>query len=112
MTSTPRVQRLHGGTPILRRIEDHPWENRVTFNPACAFVNERPLMESIVPSLPFDAPTKELLLKQDGLCFLLYRAQGARRDDYDHTRSSLGLAVLSPGLDLLARHDRPVMLPD
>ena len=33
MTSTPRVQRLHGGTPILRRIEDHPWENRVTFNP-------------------------------------------------------------------------------
>jgi len=112
MTSTPRVQRLHGGTPLLRRIEAHAWENRVTFNPACAFVNERPLIESIVPLLPFDAKTKDSLLKQEGLCFLLYRAQGTRRDAYDHTRSSMGLAVLSPGLELLARHDRPVMLPD
>ena len=112
MTSTPRVQRLHGGAPILKRIEDHPWENRVTFNPACAFVDERPLIESIVPSLPFDGPTKAALLKQEGLCFLLYRAQGAKREDYDHTRSSMGLAVLGPRLDLLARHDAPVILPD
>jgi predicted GH43/DUF377 family glycosyl hydrolase len=112
MTSTPRVQRLHGGNPILRRIDDHPWENRVTFNPACAFVTERPMIEAIVPSLPFDGPTRALLLKQEGLCFLLYRAQGARQDDYDYTRSSMGLAVFSPRLDLLARHDRPVILPD
>jgi len=112
MTSTPRVQRLHGGTPILRRIEEHPWEDRVTFNPACAFVDERRMIEAIVPSLPFDESTRSTLLDQEGLCFLLYRAQGARRDTYDHTRSSMGLAVLSPRLDLLARHDRPVMLPD
>ena len=112
MTSTPRVQRLHGGNPILRRIEGHPWENRVAFNPACAFVDERHLIDAIVPSLPLDGPTKSILLKQDGLCFLLYRAQGARQADYDHTRSSMGLAVLSPRLDLLARHDKPVILPD
>ena len=112
MTSTPRVQRLHGGNPILRRIEGHPWENRVAFNPACAFVDERHLIDAIVPSLPFDGPTKSILLKQEGLCFLLYRAQGARQADYDHTRSSMGLAVLSPRLDLLARYDRPVILPD
>lgn len=112
MTSTPRVQRLHGGTPILRRIDDHPWENRVTFNPACAYVDERPVLESIVGGLPVDARTKATLLAQEGLCFLLYRAQGARLDDYDHTRSSMGLAVLSPKLDLLARLDRPVILPD
>ena len=112
MTSTPRVQRLHGGAPILRRIETHPWENRVTFNPACAFVDDRSMIASIVPSLPFDGPTKEVLLKQEGLCFLLYRAQGARTDEYDYTRSSMGLAVLGPRLDLLARYDKPVILPD
>jgi len=112
MTLTPRVQRLHGGAPILRRIDDHPWENRVTFNPACAFVADREMLTRIVGALPFDAPTRGKLLAQEGLCFLLYRAQGAKQPDYDHTRSSVGLAVLSPTLDLLARHDRPVMLPD
>ncbi|HUI11366.1 MAG TPA: glycosidase [Bacteroidota bacterium] len=112
MTLTPRVQRLHGGAPILRRIDNHPWENRVTFNPACAFVTDRGALTRIVAALPFDGPTREKLNAQEGLCFLLYRAQGTRTPEYDHTRSSVGLAVLSPTLDLLARHDRPVILPD
>ena len=112
MASAPRVQRLHDGNPILQRIEDHPWENRVTFNPACAFVSDRPMLQAIIRSLPFDEPTRELLLTQEGLCFLLYRAQGARRAEYDHARSSMGLAVLSPRLELLARYGSPVILPD
>ncbi|HMD13001.1 MAG TPA: glycosidase, partial [Bacteroidota bacterium] len=37
---------------------------------------------------------------------------GLTTPEYDHTRSSIGLAVLSPALDLLARHTEPVILPD
>jgi beta-1,2-mannobiose phosphorylase / 1,2-beta-oligomannan phosphorylase len=108
----PPLVRLHGGRPILQSIPNHPWENRVVFNPACALVTDADELASIVPSLPFDRDTQRQLLSQKALCFLLYRAQGAKTPEYDHTRSSIGLAVLTPDLSLLARHTEPVMLPD
>lgn len=112
MSTIPHVQRLNGGRPILGPIDTHPWENRVTFNPACAFVEDRPTLDAVIKTLPFDEPTKAVLRSQSGLCFLLYRAQGARTDAYDFTRSSMGLAVLSPTLELLARLSEPVIRPD
>lgn len=108
----PTMIRLNGGQPILQRVAGHPWENRVTFNPACALVVDRGELARIIPSLPFDSATKRLLQAQKALCFLLYRAQGEKTPGYDHTRSSVGLAVLSPQLTLLARHAEPVILPD
>jgi predicted GH43/DUF377 family glycosyl hydrolase len=112
MTTIPPVHRLHDGQPLLRRIEQHPWENRVTFNPACALVSDRTLLSRIIPELPFDERTRRRLWEQPALCFLLYRAQGERTPAYDHTRSSIGLAILSPTLELLARHTEPVLKPD
>ena len=112
MSTIPHVQRLYGGKPIIAPIANHPWENRVTFNPACAFVDDRPTLETVIRTLPFDEQTRTTLRAQSGLCFLLYRAQGARTAEYDHTRSSVGLAVLSPTLELLARHSEPVIRPD
>ncbi len=108
----PHVQRLFNGAPILTPNETHPWENRVTFNPACAFVSDRKELDLLIPSLPFGAATRRRLQEQPGLCFLLYRAQGAKTPSFDYNRSSVGLAVLSPELALLARHDEPVLLPD
>jgi len=52
------------------------------------------------------------LLREPALVVLLYRAQGRKTDLYDHTRSSLGLAVCSPVLNPLVRLDLPVLLPD
>jgi len=108
----PVVQRLNDGKPLLQKVDTHPWENRVTFNPACILVNDRKEIARIVPLLPFSQATQRLLLSQQALCFLLYRAQGKKTESYDHTRSSIGLAVLSAELELLARHTEPVILPD
>ncbi|HTK80914.1 MAG TPA: glycosidase [Bacteroidota bacterium] len=108
----PRIERLHGGKPVLQKILSHPWENKVTFNPACVFVADQRELARIIPNLPFDERTKELLRKEPGLCFLFYRAQGMKTEHYDYTRSSIGLAVLDAKLNLLARHSEPVLLPD
>jgi predicted GH43/DUF377 family glycosyl hydrolase len=111
-TTLPAVERLFDGRPIIQKNDDHPWENRVTFNPACVLVEDRPTLNRIITSLPFDQKIRIGLISHSALCFLFYRAQGARTDAYDHTRSSIGLAVLTPDLQLLARHTEPVILPD
>ena len=114
MTARPetpiRVERLQGGKPILERVPSHPWESKVTFNPACALISGHETIASIIEKSPFDRRTREILTNRDALCFLLYRAQGTTSAGI--ARSSLGLAVLSPGLELLARHSEPVVLPD
>ena len=111
-STIPIVERLNAGEPIIQRIPSHPWENKVTFNPACAFVSDKSELAKIIEQLPFDHPTKKILRAQPGLCFLLYRAQGLSTPERDYTCSSIGLAVLSPTLTLLARHSEPVIGPD
>jgi beta-1,2-mannobiose phosphorylase / 1,2-beta-oligomannan phosphorylase len=108
----PQVQRLGNGLPLIRPVASHPWENKVTFNPACTLVENRSELDSIIATLPFTDEAKRTLSVQPALCFLLYRAQGRKTETYDHTRSTIGLAVLSPDLQLLARHNQPVILPD
>jgi predicted GH43/DUF377 family glycosyl hydrolase len=112
MYAAPAVERLNGGAPILTRMQTHPWENRVTFNPACALVTGEDQLVPILNGLPLGESVREKLRSHAALVFLLYRAQGSPTESYDHTRSSIGLAVLSPELTLLARLDRPVILPD
>jgi len=75
-------------------------------------VENRSELASIIGKLPFAADVKRTLSAQRALCFLLYRAQGRKTESCDYTRSSIGLAVLSPDLQLLARHAEPVILPD
>jgi predicted GH43/DUF377 family glycosyl hydrolase len=108
----PHVERLNNGKPIIEKILAHPWENKVTFNPACALVENQDERRRIVAGLPFDDRTKQRLNTYPALCFLLYRAQGEKSEAYDYTHSSIGLAVLSPELELLARHTEPVIRPE
>jgi beta-1,2-mannobiose phosphorylase / 1,2-beta-oligomannan phosphorylase len=108
----PRVERLNDAQPIISKIPSSPWQNKVTFNPACAFVADHGELLSIIEKLPFNENVKKTLRTQPALCFLLYRAQGKKTEAYDFTRSSIGLAILSPTLQLLARHSEPVILPD
>lgn len=112
MIRPPLVERLNDGAPILTKIETHPWENRVTFNPACALVKGDDHLSRMIDNLPVDRSVRGQLRSHRALVFLLYRAQGSPTASYDHTRSSLGLAVLSPELKLLTRLDRPVILPE
>jgi predicted GH43/DUF377 family glycosyl hydrolase len=108
----PAIERLNHGKPILRKVENHPWENRVVFNAGAVLVEDRPTLDRVIRSLPFDPSTKEKLRLHRALCFLLYRAQGALTPAYDYRRSSIGFAVLTPTLELLARHSEPIIRPD
>ncbi len=110
--SLPVVERLNGGQPLIRKIDTHRWENRVTFNPAGILIDDPSTLARILPALPFDGTTKHVLQQYPALCFLLYRAQGEKTKEFDHTHSTMGLAILSPTLDLLARYDRPVVKPE
>ncbi len=108
----PSVKRLNNEKPILEKIADHPWENKVTFNPASILVTHQDELKRIIAELPFTAQTKRALRSYAALCFLLYRAQGKKSLQFDYTCSSIGFAVLTPELKLVARHTEPVMLPD
>ena len=110
--TAPRVERLHGGQPLIEKVETHPWENKVTFNPACVLVEDQVMKRAVVHALPVDETTRNRLLGEAALVMLLYRAQGRRTPEKDHTRSVLGLAVCSPDLRVLARLDQPVMIPE
>ena len=112
MPPIPSIERLNNGFPILQKIDTHPWENKVTFNPACFLVSGRKELGAIIPKIPCDKKTMSELEKHDALCFLLYRAQGKKTAAYDYARSSIGLAVLTPGLKLLYRHSDPVITAD
>ncbi len=108
----PKVHRLNNCNPIVQKVSSHPWENKVTFNPACVFVEDRPELDAIIAGLPFSHEVKRMLSAERALCFLLYRAQGTKTESQDYTHSSIGLAILSPDLKVLARHTEPVILPD
>ncbi|HEV8538105.1 MAG TPA: glycosidase [Bacteroidota bacterium] len=108
----PTIVRLNDGQPIIEKNISHAWEQRVTFNPACALVCSKDELNQIIPHLPFDSAVRQQLQKYPALCFLLYRAQGAKAGDRDVASSSLGLAILTPDLTLLARHSEPILSPD
>ncbi len=71
--SPPRVERLHNAEPLLQKIDDHPWENKVIFNPACVLITNRHDLNAMVMNLPFDESTKHRMLSHAALCFMLYR---------------------------------------
>jgi len=112
MKTVLNIERLNDGRPLLQRVDAHPWENKVTFNPGCAFVTNQTELSAIIPALPFSEEVKSRLKSETALCFVLYRAQGKKTATHDHTHSSFGLAVFSPELKLLARHAEPVIRPD
>ena len=57
----PKVERLHDGKPLIQPIAGHPWENKVTFNPACALVQDKHELHTIVKQLPFVESIKSKL---------------------------------------------------
>ena len=110
--SAPRVERLHGGRPVIGKRDDHPWENKVVFNTACVLVDTPEQIRKLADGLPVDGATRAVVLKERAVVVLLYRAQGKKTAETDHTRSVLGLAVCTPDLRLLVRLPHPVILPE
>ncbi len=108
------VERLHGGRPILEAVPDHPWESAVVLNPAAVLVEPGPDLDRMMDTWGLEGDSRDRLA--DGACVMLYRAQGTAylRDTPAgrHAASALGLAVLTPDLEVVHRAAEPVIAPE
>ena len=113
-TSPVPVERLHGGQPVLEPVAGHAWESAVVLNPAAVLVEPGPALDAMMRAWALTEAQTERL--GEGACVMLYRAQGSdyRRDTPagPHVASALGLAVFTPGLDLVYRADTPTIAPE
>ena len=113
-TSPVPVERMHGGRPVLEPVPGHPWESAVVLNPAAVRVEPGPALDRMMDAWDLADGDRQRLA--GGACVMLYRAQGSayRRDTPagQHSASALGLAVFTPGLELVYRADAPAIAPD
>jgi len=101
-------ERLFGGKAILRPNPGNSWESRVVLNPAAVLVE----LGSIFDSLTRNVPGRNRLVMAEGLCAMIYRAQGAIDRHKGMAPSSLGLALFTPNLLPVYRCPIPVLTPD
>jgi predicted GH43/DUF377 family glycosyl hydrolase len=106
------VERLHGGRPVLGPVPDHPWESRVVLNPAAEFVAPGPVFDRLVAAWGLSQEEAHRLRTAGGAVPMVYRAQGAVDPRLDMAPSSFGLAVLTPGMEVVRRHVEPVLRPE
>ena len=111
---TPPVSpsRLHGGEPVLEAVPGHPWESRVVLNPAAVLIDDSEELSRLARSLDLTTDQHASLVSEGGACVMLYRAQGDTDRQKGVAPSSLGLALFSPDLRLIARRPLPVISPD
>ena len=104
--------RMHGGAPVLQRIDRNEWESRVVLNPAAVHVPAGAELDAIATAWELSEPQIRRLDAAGGACVMLYRAQGATDPVRGAAPSSLGLAVFTPDLELVWRRGEPVIRPD
>jgi predicted GH43/DUF377 family glycosyl hydrolase len=105
------IERLCSGKPVLQKFAHHSWEETGVLSPACSLMSQTDEIAVLITKLPFDPETKRMLQAQPALCIMLYAAFPSAGEKSPRT-NSIGLAVLSPEMELLARHTEPVLLPD
>ncbi len=105
-------ERLHGGRPVLEPVPGHAWESRVVLNPAGALIEAGPDLDRLIAAWGLDAAQAAQLRAAGGACVLLYRAQGEVDPRFEMAPSALGLAVLTPLMEPVARWPEPVLHAD
>lgn len=107
------IQRLNGGKPIIAPTEND-WESGVTFNSAAILVERSPSSDKILRRLlnTDDLAAPHLSSRiADGVVALHYRARPKSDPNRPWNRSSMGLALFTPTLELLKRYELPVLAP-
>lgn len=105
------IENINGDKPLLQPIADHPWESSVVCNAGCTLITTGDELAVIITKLPVDSETKAMLSDQPALVFLLYCAHGEKIEEADFSKSSVGLAILTPEFELMYRHPEPILEP-
>lgn len=107
--SHPSVHRYFEGAPILAPTE-LGWENGVTFNAAVTYLPQtlenQPLLVRLLSGTVYHDKGA-----RDGLIAVHYRARPRSDPGYLITRSSVGLALFTPDMELIYRFPEPVLKP-
>ncbi len=98
------VERLRGGEPILAP-NGEGWESGHTYNAASVRLGreDRPLIGRLLGG--------EHLAPSDGAVAVFYRAQPVCSPGFREPRSSIGLALFTPELNLIRRFSHPILSP-
>lgn len=105
------IERMHNGEPILQPKPDSHWESKVVLNPAAVLVECPERLEQIMKAWEATEEQKNRLRASGGAVVMLYRAQGEVVPGKGLAPSSAGLAVFTPGLELVWRRETPVIPP-
>ncbi len=104
--------RMHGGRPVLEPHASHAWESGVVLNPAAVLLEDGRMLRRLARLWGLSDAEIARLEDAGGACVMLYRAQGEVDRSLRHAPSSIGLAILTPDLELVKRHPAPVLRPD
>jgi predicted GH43/DUF377 family glycosyl hydrolase len=109
--STLKVKRINNGEPIITPTTNW-WEDGVTFNPGVIYLERSPGNDHIIANIVGSERLSDPRL-QDGAVAIYYRARPLKETDPDRAfaRSFSGLAICSPKLEMIYRHNEPVILP-
>ncbi len=96
---------------MLSGLPAHSWESRVVLNPAAIRVESGPALDALFDIWELTESRRDRLRDAGGACVMLYRAQGDVEPAKGIAPSYLGLAILTPKLDLVQRWPHPVIEP-
>ncbi len=105
------LERLFDGQPILEPVAHHFWESRVVLNAGAALIDTSEELEVLFKAWNLGPDDQTKLRDAGGACVLLYRAQGEIDPSTQMAPSYLGMAVFTPGLQLVYRHTEPILSP-
>ena len=103
------VERLNNGMPLIK-AEPKCWDDGFTLNPTAMRLERSLQNDKIIRSMLGIHPSDDPRLI-NGIVAVLYRGIPSYRNGLPSLRSSVGLAVFTPELELVKRFNYPVVVP-
>lgn len=103
------VERLNQGMPLIS-ADPSSWDSGFTLNPTAVLLERSPRNDEIIKGMLGRHDLDDPLLG-NGVVAIFYRGIPEQKAGLPNLRSSVGLAVFTPDLQLLKRYAYPVLVP-
>ena len=103
------VERLNKGLPLIS-ADPRGWDDGFTLNPTAVYLERSPKNDEIIAGVLGRESLSDIKL-QNGIVAVFYRGIPRHKPGMPELRSSVGLAVFTPELELIKRYDHPVLTP-